>query len=371
MKRLAALPRQLSRSAVNLFGGNPKTAPWLVETPTTAIYFTNVFRDLIDRPIDTLQISRLEANAFHVHGKRESTVIFRYASPSLMRSLQSSRRGRLLYVLDDNIAAGVSDEALPADYRSRLLSFQRRTVQPICKMADEVIAPSQFILDSLGVAQTSLIAPSLIHDLPSLEHHNEDAVRIVFNGTRSHLSDFRMIVPVLRHIIEKHENVYLTTFLGSHAPAELAGKRVTHLPPMRWEDYRRYMRKNCFHIALGPARETLFNLARSPSRILDNAGFGAVGVYSARKPFNKWVVNGETGLLLSDSNAHWTAGLESLIADRSLRKTIAKSAAKLAVEIGNASRLKQFWAEKLDLDLGDRSAQSAGLRTELFHHAGE
>ena len=357
MKRLAAIPRRLGQKAVGLLHqtvtGSRGHTPWLTETPTTAIYFTNVFHDLIDRPGSGRSISRLEPNAFHVAGKREATVIFRYASPSLLRSLQDGRHGRVFYVLDDNVAAGAADDALPVDYRHRLFRFHHKFVKPMCAIAHEVIAPSQSILDALDVRNSSVIAPALIHDLPELEHHDGEPVRIVFNGTRSHLSDFHLIVPVLQHLVNKYPHVSLTTFLGKHAPEGLQGGRIEHLPPMRWEDYRRFMRQNRFHIALGPARETLFNLARSPSRILDNAGFGAVGVYSDRRPFNRWISNGENGLLIADGEDNWMQGLESLINNAALRKTIAQAAAGLASDIGNTSRLKQFWSQKLQLELPD------------------
>jgi hypothetical protein len=355
MKRLAAMPQKLGRKAVGLIhqavGRARNTSPWQSETPTTAIYFANVFHDLIDRPGQLRGISRLEPNAFRVNGQRESTVVFRYASPSLLRSLQNRRSGRVLYVLDDNVAAGAADDALPIDYRSRLLRFHQKFVKPMCATADEVIAPSQHILDALDVQNSSLILPALIHDLPNLEHHTSKDVRIVFNGTRSHLSDFRMIVPVLEQLLKKYPFVSLTTFLGTHAPSSLRGERVEHLAPMRWEDYRRFMRQNRFHIALGPAKETPFNLARSPSRILDNAGFGAVGVYSARRPFSKWVAHGETGLLIADGESHWMAGLEQLINDAPARQSIARAAALHAADIGCNSKQKEFWAEKLGIHL--------------------
>ena len=357
MKHLTAMPRRFGNKAVGLLqqtvNGSRAHSPWLSETPTTAIYFTNVFHDLIDRPGSGRSISRIEPNAFYVAGKRETTVVFRYASPSLLRSLQDRRQGRVFYVLDDNVAAGAADDALPVDYRHRLFRFHHKFVKPMCDLADEVIAPSQSILDALGVRNSSIISPGLIHQLPGLEHHDSDDVRIVFNGTRSHLHDFEMIAPVLQRLVDTYPNVSLTTFLGKHAPADLQGDQVHHLPPMRWEDYRRFMRHNRFHIALGPARETLFNLARSPSRILDNAGFGAVGVYSARRPFNRWITNGENGLLIADGESHWQEGLEGLINNAALRKTIAQAAAGLASDIGDTSKLKRFWSQKLQLELPD------------------
>lgn len=326
---------------------------WQVETPTTAIYFADLFEGQIGEANDNNRIiKRIEPNVFRVKGKTDTTVIFRYVSKPLLDAMSRERDSRILYVLDDDLESAKVDENLPRDYRKRLQMLQDQIVGPICGIADEIIAPSQRILDSIRAGNSSLISPAFIHPAPDLSHHEDPAtIDIVFNGSRSHLGDLEMILPALNAVLDRHPQARLTTFLGKYAPRGLSGPHVSHLNPLSWEDYKKFLRANRFHIAVGPARPTKFNSARSSSRIMDNAGFGVAAVYSARQPFDRWVEHGRNGLLVDDDPASWIAALDSLILDGALRGALAGGGVALAKTLGDRANARKFWREKLNLDV--------------------
>jgi len=322
-------------------------------TPTADLYFLHGLRDLVSllpggrrrRPI-----WRIGPNCFFCQGR---AVIIRYASLRELRRLQALKPSRCAYVIDDDLTALDEVDALPADYRHRLLRFRSEVWPRIVELCDWVVAPNSRILDAYPGRQHKLLHPAMPlpenASRPTTAETSGDGMRMVFSGTRSHLADLQIIVPALLRVLARHPSSTLTTFLGRHAPAGLQGPNIHHHRPLSWRAYKRMQRHSHFDIALIPMRDTAFNRARSINKVLDHAAFGSAGLYPDLPIFRKHVADGVDGLLLPANEDAWEQALEHLLLDTPRVCTLAANNLALARRIGDVYRQRQWWLHWLGL----------------------
>jgi hypothetical protein len=73
-------------------------------------------------------------------------------TPYLMREALAWS-GRLAYVIDDDVAAGMACESLPAPYRARLADFDKRFHRDLLARADKVLAASDALVEALTASE--------------------------------------------------------------------------------------------------------------------------------------------------------------------------------------------------------------------------
>lgn len=247
--------------------------------------------------------------------------------------------GRIVYLVDDDLAAAGADVALPEAYRERMdvsASQQAR----IMALADEVVVCSSVLAEQLRAehGNVSLMTPPLISLLPGLAHFSDRPAsqapwQIGFYGTRVHLADLEHIAPALRAIQQKRSDSELELMLGEYAPQELAELPRTRCPaPLGWKKFRQYQSSQRVHIELAPLLDTPFNRGKSFIKFLDIAAMGGVGVYSDRPPYTEIVEHGVNGLLASDDPDDWQHCLNWLLDNPDETRRMAEEAAKTAEE---------------------------------------
>lgn len=287
-----------------------------VESPSAFIYFSGPLAELIG-PRDEMSkpIWRLEPNVFQVREPDPIYLIFRRCSHRFLQEIQTKKPGKIVFFIDDNIWEVGEESCLPEDYRKRLLQYKSEIFLPLGEIADTIISPSASILEHYAGKNCVLIAPSLVGDVSALKHFDAagEPVEMVFCGTRSHLADLEMIAPDLRRLLDDFPNLRFTTFLGRHVPRLLQHRQSTHLRPMNWPTYRQFQQENNFHISVSPAIDSAFNQSRSISRMMDNAYFGAAGLFTDQKPFNEIIDHGLNGMLVDSSNGNWYEAISRLI----------------------------------------------------------
>ena len=258
---------------------------------------------------------------------------------------------RLWYFIDDDLwAPGLGDD-LPRDYVKRLGKLRQFTADPIIGKAVRVLSPSKRILARFPNKPGTIVPPALVHRLPALKHHvrkPDDRLDIVFSGTRSHLGDFLTIELPLRECLLQNPHWRLTTFLGRHAPCELRLSNARHLDPMDWSTYREFVSQNRFHVALCPLLQTDFNAARSATRLLDSAAFGATPVYSPVPPYDHILATGG----ISFQPATLQECLCFCAENPKFTRAQAQKIALKAEDIGSLTRQRKFWLEHFSISLG-------------------
>lgn len=253
--------------------------------------------------------------------------------------------GRIVYLIDDDLAAAADDPALPPAYRQRMARVAAR--QPrLLALADEVLACSDALAMRLRSRHDNVqtMTPPLIAPLPGAEHFADgpSSARpwtIGFYGTRAHLADVASIAPALDAVQRGRRDTTLELMLGEHTPATLAGLPRTRCPaPLGWQKFRRYQARRRVHISLAPLLGTPFNRGKSFIKFLDTAAMGGVGVYADRYPYTEVVNHGVNGLLAGDDPADWQRCIEWLLTHPEAARAMAVQAASDAGKLGDPQR---------------------------------
>lgn len=342
MADLAAIVRRAVR--INL-GVLPRPSPSKA-APTVAMYFLDPLSALVGGPEDRGRkpIIRWSPTLFACG---DTAVVIRYAGPREFGVLNELKPSRVYYVIDDDLYAAGPGDGLPADYRRRLVKYRNEQLPKLLSHVTHVVAPNEAILERYRGKVLQRLDPCQCHAPGGLVHHDWlDKFEIVVPGTRSHLRDIGHLTRALVAFLEERPDAALTTFLGGDSPAALARlPNAVHLPPLGWDDYRRFVAENRFHVAVTPSLDTTINRARSISKIHDHAGFGAAGLYSHRAPFAAAVEDGINGLLLPDDPASWLLALRQLHAGRAGARAIAAGGQALSQRLGDPGLVRAFWAD--------------------------
>ncbi len=333
---------KLLSTAVPAFGVQP--------TPSVDLYFHYALADLIGND-GGYPIQRLGGNLFAADGHY---VLIRYAAAAELTALQTARRERLIYVVDDDFAALVDDDALPGDYRRRMAAFTADVLPKILALDPLIAAPNRRLFAAFGRRDGLLIEPAhgpLNDDLDHFAHL--EPLRLVFAGTRSHVADLTAVASGIATFLDRHPQARLVTFLDRHAPPPLDGHRqVENRAALDWPRYRQVLTTERFHLALAPFRPGKANEARSANKVNDHAAFGAAGLYGRIGPYRDRITHGADGLLVGDGPEDWLAALSELALQPHRMQAIARSGLALARKRGDPVRQRHFWLQQLGLESG-------------------
>ena len=319
------------------------------ERPTTSIYFAECMRDEIGTVGDAgTRIWALSPNVFYIPDPSQpKMLVIRDWDPETWRPLKHLPVPQLHYLLDDDIWEGSEDISLPSGYRRRLRRLSNGNARWLLRDAVRIYTPSKLLVERFGRGKSILVQPGLVVPPADLAHHDEPRLRLLFVGTRSHLSDLRSIEDGLASFLKDHPDCLLETFLGKFAPASLRLPNAVHNPPQSWPAYRATLTERRFHIALAPALPTAFNTARSHNKILEISCFGAAPIYSSTISFAATVKGAQAGFLCDPEQ--WYDLLVELKTNRHLLRSMAEANRRLALELGDPAALRQFWRRQLRL----------------------
>ncbi|WP_025733158.1 hypothetical protein [Carnimonas nigrificans] len=326
--------------------------------PTEALYFDHTIPWLEREGIQCERIDAFARSPLFTSKWRSSRwqgahiLITRSLPLVWLRWLQRhrSRLGRIFYLVDDDFAAAAADPALPAKYRKRMTKLAHRIQPGILELADEVVVACHHLQQQLGRRhrKVSLLTPSLIPPLPTLEHQSHHQVEIGFHGTRAHLPDLQAVTPALVDIVKSRSDITLELMLGDYTPPALQALEAVNTPaPLPWQAFLEYQRQHRLQIGIAPLWPTDFNAGKSWIKFLDIAVMGGVGIYSKRAPYTEVVEDGVDGLLVEDTPGAWYEALHSLASSPQTRLKMAQAAARKALTVGDPQIARQFWLERL------------------------
>ncbi|WP_152524757.1 glycosyltransferase family protein [Novosphingobium lindaniclasticum] len=321
--------------------------------PTTDLYFLHACGDWINRWWSRGPVKALGKNCFAVG---ETMILIRRDDEELMcRALDWP--GRLIYLIDDDIAGATESSDLPQDYRGRLEKFNSRFHRKLLERADELLVSSPrlevlFGGDSGITARIRRVMPYWPMPFADADHFEDlqhgRLLKIVHLGSGSHAGTFTALAPAVMDVIARHENVHFSYF-GREAPPAFPADhpRIVRIAPMRWPAYRRWLARQRFHLALYPLDQGRFDSARSPNKIIEHAVIGAVGLY----PEN-WVTASLTGggsIAAPVDPADWAGVMRRAVEQGSELANLARQARRSLALANDQTAQRVLWAELLGL----------------------
>lgn len=265
--------------------------------------------------------------------------------------------GRLVYLIDDDIAGAAESPDLPADYRRRLALFEAEFHRRLLERADTLLVSSQplaelFEREPRITAQIRQVFPYWSLDFADDRHFAGVAfgapLQIVHLGSASHAGAFGAMVPALVEVLEGQVPVHLT-YVGRQAAAGLPDRhpRITRIAPMRWPAYRRWLARQRFHLALYPLEQVRFDAARSPNKIVEHAVIGAVGLYPQDWPLTR--LTGGGCLTAPIDPADWRDALKQAVEEGASLAALARQARRSVTAYHDRTAQRALWSDELGL----------------------
>ena len=324
------------------------------DIPTVDYYFLGALRDLVREPNDTgsnRPILRCGPTTFVV-GRR--LVIVRYLSRKELLWINQRAFEQVYYIIDDMLPIAEHCHELPSVYRTRLAQFARDMLPAILALNPTIVAPSQAILELFPNRPAELINPCCLQVAQDFSHFGSrtarpQQVRVAFLGTRSHGAGISFLTPILQRL-GKREDICCTLFFGKHVPPQLRSlPSIDNRAPLSWEHFKHFSACERYHMVLAPLPDTPFNRGRSLTKVMETAGVGGAGIFSARQPFSDALEHGHNGLLLEDDPALWVAEIERLAADLQMARFLAENMVTAAQRLGNKQTLRTYWSERFGI----------------------
>jgi len=269
-------------------------------------------------------------------------IICRYASPSVLRWIEGNaeRLSGVGLFLDDDIPAVVTGK--DADFLYRLFLWYR-ALWPLRRMnrqLDIVWASTPHLASRLSGADATVLPPAPANalwvnaDRAAIATHE---VLIAYHATGVHLEEHRFLRPLVESVLLERPQVRFEVFADRRARMIWKGlERVRIRSPIPWEEYLADSRGRRIDIMLVPLSPSNVNDSRAPTKRIDIARYGAVGIFSEGQVFGPRDSSREIRLPY-DRNA-WRATILRIVDDPIARATAARATSELVAAAAGRSR---------------------------------
>lgn len=294
------------------------------ETPTTD-YFLVPFLERQGYAVSLLD-GGCEPMASSFHAQRCGLVVIsRYVSSSWLGALQRLHQQgtKLVYFMDDDLFDLVALGGLPWRYRWKIVSRAWWHRSRLMRLCDAFWVSTPYLAQKYARHRPVLLEPLPSERTVSARH----TIRVCYHGTASHPQEFEWLLPMIRAVQERSDDIHFELFGGRDVARRFAGvPRVSVLHPMNWSNYLDYTAGHSCDIALAPLLPSAFNAARGPTKFYDYTRMGAVGLYSDVAPYRGFVREGVDGILLDNEPLLWVEAILALAHDGGRRLALATAA---------------------------------------------
>lgn len=191
------------------------------------------------------------------------------------------------------------------------------------RLAEELSGYVKKVFINRNTASEEMV---LLSEQALKEKSTHDKVKIgYFSGSITHNDDVEMLLPVLKQIMEKYEDVELHLVGEITVPDELAAfeNRIVFHPFMDWKKLPKLISE--VDINLAPLTDTIFNEAKSENKWVEAALVKVPTIASNLGAFARMMEHEKTGLLCLTAE-EWLDAIERLIKDAALRTKLAENA---------------------------------------------
>jgi len=314
------------------------------DSPTADLYFRNACADFLARGVEQLAPTVFASDA--------ACLVMRHD----MRAGRLPSRRRLIYLIDDDVDAGTTDESLPFFYRQKLRMVECARGRRIRRFAGVAVVSSPVLARLFApVTDTRLVRPYWSEPMAGLDHFQDSGapgswIDMAYLGSAVHRTDLEFLLPAVERLLAAHSRLRFHLPARHRLPARLeAHPRIRRIPGTGWTAYRHALAGRRFHIALYPLMDTPFNRGRSPNKLIEHAIVGAAPVYSTSWAEGTRAAEEGAGLCLPNDGHAWHAGIAGLIGDAARMQRIAAGAQALGRRLNDPRPQRKLWRELLEL----------------------
>jgi glycosyltransferase involved in cell wall biosynthesis len=255
-------------------------------------------------------------------------------SPAGVRAQARARTAgaAAIYESDDNFLA--TDKDTPARYLSPSV---RRSFVRLLSGAHVVTTTTEVLAAAFReFAADVRVLPSCV-DFAHIDTRPRPVAPselvIGYAGTVTHGHDFECVEPALRRILEESGNAVRMQFFG-FAPKSLVGLSNVDFVPYD-TDYPAFLRalsRVDWSFGIAPLASLPSKSGKSNNKYREYSACRIPAIYSDCPSYSRCVIDGRTGLLVPHTEEGWYTGLRRMMADASLRESLAGAAHDDVVE---------------------------------------
>lgn len=182
----------------------------------------------------------------------------------------------------------------------------------------------------------------------SVREFLKDKIVIGWGGSPTHLKDLEQATPAVLKLCSENKNVVLmmigcTTQVILEEMIKKHSNQLILVEPIPIFGYPQALRSLNWDIGICPIEDNLFNRSKSNLKFLEFSSNGFACVCSNVENYKKTVINGETGLLVNNSDQSWYEALKKLVENENLRKDMAKKAKLFVRENYSMEKNVELW----------------------------
>lgn len=218
------------------------------------------------------------------------------------------------------------------------------------KKSDLVTCTTEILANEFRKITPSVaVLPNLIDPnfWPTIPAFQKKEVRIGWQGGFSHYEDLYDIVPTIKKILKKYDNVTFVYFGDQRFRNLFKDCDQNKIEWQDWVHHETYPYKMTLlnlDIGICPLANNKFNWTKSAIKWMEYAMLGAATVASNIEPYSSVIKNGETGFLCSDES-EWEMALSALIENKPQRELLAKRAFMDVMENHNIQKKAKMWVD--------------------------
>lgn len=229
------------------------------------------------------------------------------------------------------------------------------------KKSDLVTCTTEILANEFRKITPSVaVLPNLIDPnfWPTIPAFQKKEVRIGWQGGFSHYEDLYDIVPTIKKILKKYDNVTFVYFGDQRFRNLFKDCDQNKIEWQDWVHHETYPYKMTLlnlDIGICPLANNKFNWTKSAIKWMEYAMLGAATVASNIEPYSSVIKNGETGFLCSDES-EWEMALSALIENKPQRELLAKRAFMDVMENHNIQKKAKMWVDAYESILRPKEA---------------
>lgn len=251
------------------------------------------------------------------------------ADAQALIALCRANRTRLIYDLDDDLLH------VPRNHpEAAMLAPLAEIVTHLAQKADSVWVSTPRLAARVGNARArTIVIPNALDERiwwpPVNAAPPRATTRLLVMGTATHAADLGMIMPVLRRMHDTFGERIAIEVIGT-TPDAVPPWMQRIEPPQNMFTYPAFVdwfsRQGRWDIGLAPLQDTPFNRAKSAIKAMDYAGIGLPTIASDIGVYTGTIIDGETGLLVPNTEPAWFAAIAGLVRDPARRARMSAAA---------------------------------------------